>query len=114
MAKDFVERARERVGRLSAALIGSYARGDFNEWSDIDVLLVAERVDENPLRRWDRLIDILVEYPEIEPIILSRAEFMRQLRLGTPMILELVEKGVILADDLGILEELRRGRGLRQ
>jgi len=41
------------MGRVKLALAlvyGSYARGDFNEWSDIDVLLVVEdNLPRNPL-----------------------------------------------------------------
>lgn len=36
--------------KVSAILIGSYARGDFNKWSDVDVLLIAEFAG-NPLER---------------------------------------------------------------
>lgn len=36
--------------KATAILIGSYARGDFNLWSDIDILLIAEFTG-NPLDR---------------------------------------------------------------
>lgn len=49
-----VERAKAYVssleGKLSAFLIGSYARGDFNAWSDVDLLVVGD-FRGNPLER---------------------------------------------------------------
>lgn len=33
--------------KSTVILIGSYARGDFNEWSDIDILLIKEYESKN-------------------------------------------------------------------
>jgi len=41
--REYASRLRARLGRLSMALYGSYARGDFNLWSDVDVIVVSER-----------------------------------------------------------------------
>jgi hypothetical protein len=48
-------------------LYGSYARGDWNEWSDIDLIVVSE--DFQNLGYWER-IDKLVDaiYPTRAPI----------------------------------------------
>ena len=66
IARRYVERMRGRVGPLTAILVGSYARGDFNKWSDIDLLIVSPNLPRNPLKRLDLLQD--PEYLEIDPI----------------------------------------------
>lgn len=57
-----IEEAREWVSKLpfrvTAILIGSYARGDFNIWSDIDILLISEEFIGRPTERL-RFIDAL-------------------------------------------------------
>jgi len=36
---------------VTAVLVDSYARGDFNLWSDVDVLLISDSFPERPLER---------------------------------------------------------------
>lgn len=59
----------ETLGILSSTIVlyGSYARGDWNEWSDIDLIVVSENFRN--LGYWER-IDKLVEaiYPTRAPI----------------------------------------------
>ena len=42
VAREFAECASSKLGKIVAVLHGSYARGDFGEWSDVDVLVVVE------------------------------------------------------------------------
>lgn len=37
--------------KATVILIGSYARGDFNLWSDVDILLISESLSGNPIER---------------------------------------------------------------
>lgn len=53
LARDHVERLAERLPVVEAAVIGSVARGDFNAWSDVDVVVVVD--GELPGRALDRL-----------------------------------------------------------
>ena len=110
-AREFLGSVKPLLGKLSAALIGSYARGDFNEWSDIDLLIVSEEFDPNPLRRWNGIIEAVSKYPGVEPILLTPREFLRQVRLGTPMAEEALGRGIVLADELGIFKVARDMRG---
>ena len=81
------KRERERViesaktyinslkGLYSAFLIGSYAKGDFNALSDVDVLLVGD-FHGNPLERLLKL-----DFPPgFEVIPLTEEEFNRALK----------------------------------
>jgi len=88
--------------KASVILIGSYARGDFNEWSDVDVVLISE-LTGSPLDRLKK-----INYPaEYEVIPLTLVEFMRMLRKKNPIAVEAVERGIILRDDFNI-EKLRK------
>ncbi|MEM4354189.1 MAG: nucleotidyltransferase domain-containing protein [Candidatus Caldarchaeum sp.] len=109
MKKAAVESAVEAVkwmekilGRVSAAVIGSYARGDFNRWSDVDLLVVSPNFTSAPLNRFEQIADVLKKYPSLEIMPLTPQEFQRQRRLKTPLVEELIRKGVIIKDELNI------------
>ncbi len=38
----WVEEAAKRLGRATVLVFGSYVRGDFNVWSDVDVVIVSD------------------------------------------------------------------------
>ena len=115
--KEVVERAgefaRSLEGPVSAVLVGSYARGDFNEWSDVDVLLIGQFEGRPPER-----VERVRAPPGFEVIPLTPEEAVRAAEKGNPLLVEAVERGVVLRDDLGVLEELKRaverGRSTRR
>jgi len=91
--------ARSLEFRCTAILVGSYARGDFNLWSDVDIILIAEFWEgQNPIERL-RLID---HPPGFQVIPLTPAEFKRLLEKGDPMAIESIEIGVKLREDVEI------------
>lgn len=99
-ARQFAEAIPANVGLLAAAVFGSVARGDFNVWSDIDVVVVAR---EFPERLFDRY-DALGRWPAgVQPVPWTPAEWRRQLAKGNPIATEAVERGVWL---LGTAEAL--------
>jgi hypothetical protein len=102
-AKRYGERLRARIGPLSVFVVGSVARGDFNLWSDVDVVVVADGLPVHPLER-SRLLYDLAE-GGIEPKGYTVAEFGRLLAQGHPLALEAMEKGVVLRDELGVRPE---------
>ena len=86
-------------------LVGSYARGDFSEDSDVDLLVVAE-FREPPHRR---LLDADVP-PGVEVIALTPREALRAVERCYPIAAD-VALGVVLKDGLGVarmLAELAR------
>ncbi len=104
--EEVIDRARkyslELPFKCSVLLIGSYARGDFNLWSDVDLLVVGE-FSINPI---ERLRDI--DFPPGFELIPIRLEELHSfLRTGNPMIAEAARTGVILRDDYNVVELLK-------
>lgn len=61
-------------------LYGSYARGDFEQWSDLDVLVVLDTFERSPLelKRTSNLVgELSLEYLiTISPVFLREEEWM--------------------------------------
>jgi len=89
--------ARNLPFKASIILIGSYARGDFNLWSDVDIVLISE-LSGNPLDRLKK-----IDYPPgFEVIPLTPSEFLTLLKKKNPIAIEAVNEGIILRDDFNI------------
>ncbi|MEM0348625.1 MAG: nucleotidyltransferase domain-containing protein [Candidatus Caldarchaeum sp.] len=97
-----IEQARSWVSSLgfevSAFLVGSYARGDFNLWSDVDIVLVSDVFGGNPLKR----LETLDPPPGFQVIPLTVSEFKRLVEKRNPLAVEALKHGVVLRDDLRI------------
>ncbi len=81
-------------------LVGSYARGDFAEDSDIDVLIISN-FNEPPHRR---LLNINTP-PNVEVLAFNVNEVLRVVNKCYPLALD-IAIGVVLKDELGISSEL--------
>ncbi|MDP8932034.1 MAG: nucleotidyltransferase domain-containing protein [Actinomycetota bacterium] len=98
--RQLLTRAREFAGSLPGELsvravvvFGSVARGDFNLWSDVDVLVIADRLPERFLDR----LDALAPWPaRIQPIAWTSREWQERLARRDPIALESVNRGVWL------------------
>lgn len=98
------------LGKICSILLGSYARGDFNGWSGIDVLIVAEGVPRSPLERLGLLDVCLWATPRVEPLVVSLEEFFK-FGERNPAIIDAVHGGVVLLDNIGLkvyLSKMRR------
>ncbi|MEM0153974.1 MAG: nucleotidyltransferase domain-containing protein [Ignisphaera sp.] len=98
-AKEFSECVKKILSSItSVILFGSYARGDFNEWSDIDILIVVDgELPKRPIERIDIVLPCIVatEAP-IEPLILSREEFEKLKKKRNPAIVDAINSGIPL------------------
>lgn len=101
--KAVIDSAREFSRNLNfkctAVLIGSYARGDFNLWSDVDLLIISDFKENNPVDRL-RSIDFP---PGYEIIPLNVREVEKMCSKGSKFIQDAFREGVVLRDDLGII-----------
>ena len=99
--KEAKEWAESLKGKYTAILIGSYAKGDFNIWSDVDIVLISD-FKGNPLERL-KSIDMPAGY---EIIPLTFEEFMRLLSKKDPIAKDAIKYKLILRDDFKIIDIL--------
>ena len=102
---------------ISLVLFGSVARGDSRESSDIDLLIIADRLPRSmterarPLRQaWERLrIERGLPPVEWNLVVKTPSEAAHH----SPLYLDIVEDGILLADRDGFFESIldaMRGR----
>ena len=105
LARVYVERLSARIDVVTAVVAGSVARGDFNVWSDVDVVVVAT---ELPVRAPDRGLLLAHDAPgRVQPVGFTPEEFAQALERRNPLVVEAVTSGVVLAGD-GSVQKLRR------
>jgi len=116
-ARVVAECVASRLGRVVAIVFGSYARGDFNEWSDIDLLVVCERsLPRSPLERLDMVEECLAMGPGVELVLMSIDELRRHAARGNPLVVEALERGVEVVNTMGeplpkLVKSVEQGRG---
>ncbi len=93
LAAAFADRL-EDLDVQAVVVFGSVARGDFNVWSDIDVLVVADGVPE----RWlDRLALLAERAPSgVSALAWTPAEWAHQLGRRNPIATEAAGAGVVV------------------
>jgi predicted nucleotidyltransferase len=72
--------------------------GDFNLWSDVDILLVSDDLVGSPIERLKKI----EAPPKYEVLPLTTKEFMDMLRRRDSLAKEALERGVVLRDDLNL------------
>jgi predicted nucleotidyltransferase len=102
LARAYAESLAARLPVVAAVVVGSVARGDFNVWSDVDVVIVA---DELPPRTPDRASLLVSDAPpRVQPVGFTREELGEALRRGNPLAVDAAHHGVVLVGG----DELRR------
>ena len=97
-AARYVDELQDRLNVKVAVVVGSVARGDFNLWSDIDVVLIAEDL---PDRLLDRLTLLMGDAPRrVQPHAFTAAEFKEALTKKNRLIEEAAHHGVPLIGDI--------------
>jgi uncharacterized protein len=92
LARGYAEQLATRVLVRAAVVVGSVARGDFNVWSDVDVVVV---VDDLPARALDRAGLLLQDAPpRVQPVGYTSAELAEANARGNPLVREAFELGV--------------------
>ena len=94
LARDYVERLSGHIPLVAVAVVGSVARGDFNVWSDVDVVVVAEGL---PAREPDRGSLLVADAPGgVQPVGFTPEEFERAWTKRNRIVREAVDHGVVL------------------
>lgn len=81
--------------KVTAILIGSYARGDFNLWSDVDILLISDDFKGNPVERL-KLLNIPAGF-QVIPLTLK--EFKILVKKEGCLAIEALTSGIMLRED---------------
>ena len=92
--KIFGDRAKKVI------LYGSYARGDFNKHSDIDVMILTdipeEEIFEYKDRIWDYAYDIDLEYDIIISVLVKNISVFNEWLEYIPFYMNVQKEGVVL------------------
>jgi predicted nucleotidyltransferase len=85
-------------------LFGSYARGDADEYSDIDLLII-KQTDQPFLARLDEVARLIDPPRHVEALVYTPAELEQMIQQGNDFILTALEDGKV------IYEKTRQGAG---
>ena len=97
-AARYVDELQDRLNVKVAVVVASVARDDFNLWSDIDVVLIAEDL---PDRLLDRLTLLMGDAPRrVQPHAFTASEFKEALTKKNRLIEEAAHHGVPLMGDI--------------
>ncbi len=87
----------ERLKPKKVILFGSFARGDFNEGSDIDLIVICDW-SVSFLDRIKVLLELNYQNLPIEPFGYTEEEFSKMVEEENPFILNVLKEGVVLYD----------------
>lgn len=99
---EIIDPLKDRLGKVTVILYGSYARGDFNLWSDIDIIVISEHFSKiKPLDRINKILDILP--PNVEAICLTPKEARNFFK--KPWGHKILKEAKIIIDENRIIEK---------
>lgn len=94
LAQSWVERLARRLDVTAAVVFGSTLRGDFNKWSDIDVLVITPAL---PVEARERLELLMADAPlGVQPVGWTPEEYARRRARGDPIARECEGAGHVL------------------
>jgi predicted nucleotidyltransferase len=97
-ARAWAEDLRRRLPVTSAVVFGSTARGDFNRWSDIDVLVIVAGLPYSYGDRWDLVSKGAP--PPLQIVAWTPDELTGRRAGGDPIAAEVDAVGVPLLDEV--------------
>ena len=74
-------------------MFGSVARGEADEWSDLDLVVIAD-TDRTFFERFRDFAGLYEVWPRLDLIVYTSAEFERMVDEGNPFLLRVIEEGV--------------------
>lgn len=95
---DIVQRLVESYAPQKVILFGSYARGNVDEGSDIDLLIIKD-TEKPPLERWrevKRLLRDRNRRVSVSPLVYTSEEIAQRLSMQDFFIQEVLEEGIVL------------------
>ncbi len=98
MIEDILRKIIAAYTPQKVILFGSYAYGEPNEDSDIDLLIIKD-TDKRPIERWmevKRLLRDRDRTVSVSPLVYTRQELEQRLAIQDYFIQEVLEKGEVL------------------
>lgn len=90
-ARAFADRLPEGLGLVGVVVVGSVARGDFHDRSDVDVVVVAVNLPAHPA---DRLAALGERPPGLEPVVWTPEEWQHKADQRDPLAADGLDHGV--------------------
>ncbi len=98
-AHAFADALASKLPDIRAAVVfGSVARGDWNKWSDIDVLIVADTLPDDSRARIELSLDSA--HPGVQAVLWTPAELAHRRERRDPIALEADTVGVVVRGEL--------------
>jgi len=92
----YIETIKKNLEPLCIILFGSVARGDYNERSDIDLVIISNSFPKNSLKRLKLLMDLIGNLTPIEPFGYTDEEFKNMIEKRHLTALFAMEEGIAL------------------
>ncbi len=105
MSNEAIENFKERIIKIfkdeivALILYGSFVRGEYSKYSDIDILIVTKDKDKIREGIYNIAYDIDLEYDVlISLLFLTPEEVEKLIKNGSPLMEDIISEGVILYD----------------
>lgn len=102
---DFLEEVKKILGKRLKKIIlyGSYARGDYNKSSDIDILILTDltenEINEYSYKIWEKSADIEIDEEIVISPIIRNIDSFRAWAEVKPFYMNIINEGVVLVGE---------------
>lgn len=93
VAREYLAGADPAIGVMAAVVVGSVARGDFHDSSDVDLVLVARGLPDDPAERWNL---VAPRHGVVQPVAWTPTEWRAERRRRNPLVVDALDHGVWL------------------
>jgi uncharacterized protein len=99
-AREYVEGLAGDLDVLAAVVVGSVARGDFHDASDVDLIVVVGDLPDDAAARWSL---VAPRHGVVQPIAWTAEEWHGQCQRRNPLAVDAVAHGVWLVGSPDVL-----------
>lgn len=102
---DFVEEVKKILGNRVKRIVlyGSYARGDYNKGSDIDIMILTDlsdkEISEYSMKIWEKSADIEIDYGIVISSLVRNIDNFEAWSDVKPFYINIINEGVVLVGE---------------